>query len=532
MNNYNNYIEKSGKSEPAAGVGQYLIYLRKSRQDDPRETVEEVLAKHEMQLQEYADKNLGGRIPEERIYREVVSGERIDEREKMQALLARIEDPNVAGVLVIEPSRLSRGDLLDCGRLIDSFRYTGTTVVTPMMVYHLDNKMERKFFQDELLRGSDYLDYVKEILWRGRVASVKRGCFIAQIAPYGYKKVMVDKNPTLEIIEDQAEVVRLIFRWFAYDMLTPGEIVRRLNEMQVTPPRAKKWNRDTVRMIVRNYHYSGKVAFNQIKTTVVFENGERKEKALKQDEDKIIIAEGLHEAIIDDETWQKAQERVGQAPRRKHDFALKNPLSGLIKCSCCGRAMYVRSYPHANDRLECRNRTNCFKSIQFQTVLEVLRAALEEAELPNLEAKAKNDDGNARKIQMNQVKALEKQLGDLIDQEEKQFELLETGVYTADMFEKRHKAVLDKMDDVKKKIYEAKATMPEAIDYQERVVALKNAIDTLRDNSMTPEEVNKVLRTIIDRIEYTGLKKEQPGPFKGKGTRHKNHCSLEIFLRL
>jgi hypothetical protein len=43
---------------------QYIIYLRKSRQDDPRETVEEVLAKHEAMLQEYALREFGHKIPE------------------------------------------------------------------------------------------------------------------------------------------------------------------------------------------------------------------------------------------------------------------------------------------------------------------------------------------------------------------------------------------------------------------------------------------------------------------------------------
>ena len=43
---------------------EYLIYLRKSRQDNPQETVEEVLARHETQLQEYAVKTFGYRINE------------------------------------------------------------------------------------------------------------------------------------------------------------------------------------------------------------------------------------------------------------------------------------------------------------------------------------------------------------------------------------------------------------------------------------------------------------------------------------
>ena len=64
----------------------WILYLRKSRQDDPNETVEEVLAKHEIQLQEWAEKELGHRIPEEYIYREIVSGERISDRKEMHIL--------------------------------------------------------------------------------------------------------------------------------------------------------------------------------------------------------------------------------------------------------------------------------------------------------------------------------------------------------------------------------------------------------------------------------------------------------------
>ena len=167
------------------------------------------MSKHETILQEYAEKELGGRISEENIYREVVSGESIEDRVEVRKLLARIEDPAVQGVLVVEPQRLSRGDLEDCGRLMNDLRYTHTKVVTPGMTYDLENKMERKFFQDELLRGRDYLEYTKEILFRGRVAAVKRGCYIGNYAPYGYKKIKRGKDHTLEIVEDEAEICLL-----------------------------------------------------------------------------------------------------------------------------------------------------------------------------------------------------------------------------------------------------------------------------------------------------------------------------------
>ena len=53
---------------------QVLAYLRKSQSDDPLLTVEEVLAKHETILDEWAQRTLGGVVPEENKFREVVSG--------------------------------------------------------------------------------------------------------------------------------------------------------------------------------------------------------------------------------------------------------------------------------------------------------------------------------------------------------------------------------------------------------------------------------------------------------------------------
>ena len=124
----------------------WILYLRKSRQDDPNETVEEVLAKHEVQLQEWAERELGHRIPEEYIYREIVSGERISDRREMQKVLRAIESDEIAGILCRDCSRLSRGDLIDCGTLMSTLQYTSTLVATPMMVYDLEDKKHKQFF--------------------------------------------------------------------------------------------------------------------------------------------------------------------------------------------------------------------------------------------------------------------------------------------------------------------------------------------------------------------------------------------------
>ena len=87
--------------------------------------MEETLAKHEQMLDEWMERNLpnAGRIPEENRYREVVSGETLSGRPKVQELLRRIESPKYKAVLIVEPQRLSRGDLEDIGRLVKLLRY-------------------------------------------------------------------------------------------------------------------------------------------------------------------------------------------------------------------------------------------------------------------------------------------------------------------------------------------------------------------------------------------------------------------------
>lgn len=510
---------------------EIIIYLRKSRSDDPTQTVEEVLAKHETQLQEYAERELGGRIPEENIYREVVSGESIEDRVEIKKVLARIEDPAVKGVLVVDPQRLSRGDLKDCGHLIDALQFTHTQVVTLMMTYNLENKMERKFFQDELLRGRDFYEYTREILFRGRVAAAKRGIYNGRYAPYGYKKIQIAGNNTLEIVEEEAEVVRLVFDLYAKEGLAPYPIACRLNEMGVKAPRGEKWVKDTIRHIVRNEHYIGKIVFNKYKDTPVLENGEIKKKRLAQPPENVILAEGKHKAIIDMATWELAQERVASNPRVKFTYDLSNPYSSVLFCAKCGRVLTRHPYKNAVDRYECRARPRCYKSVKATAIDEAILDALENAELPALQLRVKNKDGDALKIQQRLLKKLEKQMEEYRDQEDKQYDFLETGRYTQDVFDRRNAALREKMEECQAQIYKAKASMPKSVNYEERVAALQTAIDMLKDPTATAEEKNRSLKAIVDKIEYSSV----PSDKENRRRQTKNGVSpftLTVQLKL
>ena len=508
---------------------QVIIYLRKSRSDDPSQTVEEVLEKHEAQLQEYALRELGGRIPEENIYREVVSGgESLAEREAIMAVLARCEDPNIKGVLVIEPQRLSRGSLTDCDKLMTTFELTSTFVVTPMMTYDLSRKMERKFFQDELMRGRDYLEYTKEILIRGRIAAVKRGCYIGNQAPFGYKRVKIGKDHTLEPIPAQADIVRLVYEMFVLENKLPLEIARHLTDIGVPTQRGGAWSKESIRHILRNRHYVGLVVWNEKRLTQVLEHGEVKTRRLQSAPEDIIIAPGKHEAIVSKELFDAAQARHALNVPIPHSQELKNVFSGVLRCEKCGGTMERAEAKHALPRLTCRRNPRCFKSVREDYLTQAVIEALELSELPTLQMKLKNRDGDAGRIQARQLKTLEKQMADYLQQEETQYELLETKEYTPEVFARRHTALRKKMDDCKAQIQKVKQSMPKSVNYEERIATLQTTINMLKDPTATPKEKNNALKAIVESIDFSSVP-----PGSGRTSSKKPHpFSITVKLKL
>ena len=501
----------------------WILYLRKSRQDDPNETVEEVLAKHEIQLQEWAERELGYRIPEEYIFREIVSGERISDRKELQKVLRAIESNEVAGIICKDAPRLSRGDLLDCGTLITTLQFTSTLVATPMMVYNIEDKMERRFFQDELLRGSSYLDYVKEVLATGReIAVTKRGAYIGAIPPYGYKKAKIGKLCTLEPHETEADVVRMIFEWYANEDMTFYAICRKLESMGIKP-RTGTWRDTTLRQMISNHHYDGKVIYGKRKTKTIIVDGKQVRKRKRLVDDGFTIVDGMHPAIVDHDLFVKANTKRMNTPRVANAFKLSNPLAGVLYCAKCGHAMRKSPYKHADDRYACfAHSPQCMKSIKMKEVQEAVITALEQAELPNLKAKLEGNQGNSAAIQQKILDGLMKQMAEYREQEEMQYELLETKKYTPELFEKRNAALREKMKQCEIQIEETRRTMPKAIDYKERIIALEDAIKALRDDAMSCEEQNKLVKKIVDRIEISTF----PLPKRNTG------CTLDITLLL
>ena len=477
-----------------------IMYLRKSRADGEHETAAEVLSKHYGILQEYARTKLGGEIPEQNIFREVVSGETIADRPQMLRVLELVQAGDVSGVLVVDPQRLSRGDLSDCGTIIRSFRYSNTVIITPTKTYDLTDKFDRKFFEMELLRGNDYLEYVKEIMLRGRLASVNAGNYIASVPPYGYDKVKDGKVYTLAP-NDEAPVVQMIFDLWTRDMLGTTTIATQLNQLHIKPRKSDLWNNATIRDILRNPVYCGKIRWNWNKTTKKYSDGELKTTRIKSD-NNVICVDGKHPAIITLEQFQAATARFGTCPRVQTKRELNNPFAGLLYCSC-GRAMIYQPQRSSEPRLHCAkqmycgNRSATYKEVETEIITALKRSAHNVQAILEGSAPAPTDTQNSV------LNALRKEIRTVETQLSRLFDFLEQGIYTAEIFAERNAVLNKRRTELLDSIAELEKQKTVAVDYNRRFIQLQDAIKILQTDAATAAEKNNLLKSVIKRIVYS-----------------------------
>jgi hypothetical protein len=311
----------------------------------------------------------------------------------------------------------------------------------------------------------------------------------------------------------------MIYDLYVNEDLTLYAIGRKLDAMGIKPRTGDTWRDTTLRQIISNHHNDGKVIYGKRKKKTFIEDGKQVQKRKWAEQYEIV--DGMHPALVDHEIFVKANEKRINNPRLIRDLQLSNPLAGLLFCSECGHAMRRVPYTHAEHRYACHtHKPACIKSIKMKDVHEAVIVALEQSELPDLKAKLNENQGSSRAIQQKILDGLMKQMEEYKAQEENQYELLETKKYTLELFEKRNAALRDKMTKCEAQIREAKNNMPKEVDYSERIVALENAITALRDESVSIEAKNRLLKNIVDRIEITTF----PLPKRGTG------CHLKIDL--
>ena len=512
---------------------ELLKYLRKSRQDDPNETVEEVIAKHNQSLDEWVDENIEERIPSENVYMERVSGETIREREEIQKVLKRIESPKIKAVLVYDVPRLSRGDLQDVGRIINSFRYTNTLIITvnPIVkIYDARIESDRMLLEMKLKEGNQFLEYTRAILTGGRKRAVKNGSFLGTYAPLGYKKVTKGKCKTLEP-DENAWIVKRMYEMYAYEGQGRRNICNWLESIGIPPSKGKYWNPETVSYILSNPNYIGKIRWGHTKVIKRMQDGEIVKKRVDSTEEQILV-DGLHQAIISEKLFNDVQEACGKKPKIRDGKKMRNPLSGLVYCSSCGYAMVFRSYTTKADgkhhSLVCPNQHNCTNgSMKFDYIVDDIIELLAN-KIEDFEIKMQNDDGQIARDHAAMIERMKNRLAELEKKEMAQWRDKYDGKIPEAIFDELNAELLEKKSELQDALCIAENNMPEAVDYEEKIVRFSKALEALKDEEAPVELKNSLLKACIERIDYTRPKAKGPG-----GTDRSNRpMTLEVTLRI
>ena len=499
---------------------EVIIYLRKSRTDDPALTVSETLAKHEQMLDDYCRRTWNELIPEQNRFREIVSGETIEARPEIQKVLRLIEQDRYKAILIVEPQRLSRGDLEDIGRLSKLLRYTHTYVITLQYSYDLADERDRDYFERELKRGNEYLEYSKRIMANGRALAAENGNFFGNRTPYGYKRLKVKEGrkyiTTLEIIPEEAEIVREIYQMYI-DGHGLAAICKHLN-LFCKPKVSKSWSRASVHNILVNPVYIGLIKWQQSKTIKVVENGEVVKRRQKCKEYQTFP--GKHDPIISEEIWNAAKERreAASAPRTKVSYALKNPFAGLIFCECGTVLTYYRNKRNS-ERLYCKNLTCNSASCTFRAMKEIVADILLQS-ISDFEVKisAGEDDRSAEKATFRDQ--LKKRLAALDDKETSIWEK-----YAEGMPKRVFDTLISELTEERSRIETmlSQAEEEKLVCYSELVTTFHAALDCLESDE-SAEKKNALLKKCIRKITYHRMRSESK--------RDMNPISVDVELNL
>ena len=497
--------------------GEYCIYLRKSRADTELEAAGagDTLARHRKALLELAGRM---HLTVTKIYEEVVSGETLAARPEMQRLLSDVDQGAWAGVLVMEVERLARGDTIDQGIVAQSFKYSGTRIITPVKTYDPNNEFDEEYFEFGLFMSRREYKTINRRLQRGRVASVKEGKFVGNKTPYGYRRVKLaqDKGYTLEPVPDQAQWVEKVFSWYTLPQAYPAgkparllgctAIANRLNDLGVPSSTGGVWTAPVISGMLRNPVYIGLVRWGARAAKKTVRDGTVKI-SRPRDKENVMTCPGLHPPLISEELWRQAQARLAHPSRPgPKEVPLKSPLSGLIVCSRCGHVMVRRPYQSGRRASLICSYNACHGTVgsDLQDVETVLIQSISSwLEILKLQARQQKpaDTGS----QETALAGIQKELLKLEAQEARAYDLVEQGVYSTEVFLRRTRTIADRRAALQGR----QEALGQEIRQANQAAAARSAIipkvQHLLDTYWQSDNAarNAMLKEVLDKVVYS-----------------------------
>jgi site-specific DNA recombinase len=227
-----------------------LGYCRVSTNNQKEEGTIEL---QEKTIKRYADKN-GYELV--KIFKDngISGASELENRPGLAELFSYAEDnKEVEGILIFKLDRLAR-DLYIQEHLIKKLEGLNKKLIS-IKEPNLDSKdpMRKAFRQFIGIVSELEKAFITMRLSGGRINKAQRGGYAGGATALGYKT----KNKDLIIDEEQAEVIRIIFKMKRYKRMGLREIARELNKNSVPTARGGKWHGRTIKYMLENPLYKG-----------------------------------------------------------------------------------------------------------------------------------------------------------------------------------------------------------------------------------------------------------------------------------
>jgi len=497
------------------------LYLRLSR-DDTNSSLESMSISNQREmLASYANEK-GWRIVD--VYADDgFSGTTFD-RPEFQRMIGDILKGKINVVITKDLSRLGR-NYVKVGEYTDFFfpkhkvRYISVTE-------NIDSDRENDIAGFLNIVNEHYAKDISRKVKAVKSAKIKKGKFIGSYPPYGYKKSPEDRNQL--IIDDfAAEVVRRIFTLFA-----SGESGRRiaevLNSEGVLTPSVyyydrigkpypynknnKQWGSSTIMTMMRSVVYIGHMA-----------QGKRKNASFKMKyresvpKENWVIVENTHDPIIDDDLWEKVQNRLDQNKhvRAKKDHTI-SIFSGVVRCADCGcklvhttktygsksYELYRCSTYSNNGHTACTNHmiyTHELEQLVIEDIKKYASIALrdEKSLLQRIRQVKNQHDEEKSKVLNNRIQKCEKAHEKIDNLMKMLFDEKLSGTVSDELFARMISDYEGEQKEIRSRLHQLHAELDEVNDNK---ASLHSFVELIKDYICIEKLDNRIVKELIESI--------------------------------
>lgn len=332
---------------PQTKQTRVAVYLRVSTDEQAKE------GRYGLEVQEEGCRTFcrlkGYSLNESHVFQDDISGGLpIEKRPALNLLFEAVKRKEFDTVLVYKTDRLARNVriLLNAINDFEKFSVGFQSVTEPFDTTTAAGRVNMNL----LATFAEFeKEQIRERTMNGKLRGAMSGKWMTGVPPYGYR--VVKKTKALEVVPEEAKIVKQLFQWITDEKLPLREIEKRMNEKKIPTPhstrtkmsRGNYWYRRTIGRILTNEVYTGEFYYRKYRrpfnnlTSIT-----NTDKLRPRDEWVLIpVPPIISKELFESSKNQLLENRNFSKRNQKRDYLY----SKLAHCGTCGYKMFSGYQP-------------------------------------------------------------------------------------------------------------------------------------------------------------------------------------------